>query len=404
MKKRLQHLMNRTTALLLAGLICANLLLAGSSSFAAASEVRAVWISYFELETLLKNKNETEFRSAVSAMFSRLSKDQMNTVMVHVRPFGDALYQSDLFPTSYLMTGTEGDPLAYDPLKIMIEEAKTNQLKLEAWINPYRVRINTVKAPISTSNRVNEWLADGSNRAVKLTSGTFYNPSDARVTALVVDGVKELLSRYELDGIHFDDYFYPTTAASFDKRQYDAYVKAGGKLKLADFRREQINQMVQAVYKACKTAKRPVRFGISPQGLIQNNYDAQYADVKKWVSQKGYVDYICPQIYYGLKNTKAPFMTVLKDWDNLTKKSAVEVYIGLAPYKIGLEDKWSGGGKKEWQTDQQILRRMVEASRKITRYKGFALFRYDSLWNPADSVKSKAHLERESLIALCLGK
>lgn len=373
-----------------------------SKTFNKKNEVRAVWISYYELEPLLKNKSEVAFRTSIKSMFSDLSKDHMNTVMVQVRPFGDAIYKSKLYPTSYMMTGTEGDKLAYDPLSIIIEEAKSKSIKIEAWINPYRVRLSSSKVPISADNTATKWLADSSNRVVKLSGGTFYNPSDKRVNALVVEGVKELIQNYAIDGIHFDDYFYPTQEVGFDKVQYDAYVKMGGKLGLSDFRREQINQMVKDVYKVCKSGKKKVTFGISPQGLIKTNYDQQYADVKKWVTEKGYVDYICPQIYYGFKNSKAPFIDVLKEWDELTKNSSVKVYIGLASYKIGTVDKWSGTGKQEWLEDQQILSRMVQESRMLNKYNGFVLFRYDSLWRPSSDIKDKANLEKESLIQLCM--
>lgn len=377
---------------------------AASKTAVTKNEVRAVWVSYYELEPMLKQKSERDFRASVSSMYQSLAADKMNTVFVQVRPFGDALYNSSVYPTSYMLTGVEGDPLAYDPLKIMIEEAKKQNLKIEAWLNPYRVRINSIKAPLSANNPANTWLSDGSNRVVKLSSGIFYNPSDPQVTQMVVKGVKEIIDNYQVDGIHFDDYFYPTQSKDFDKLQYETYLAAGGKLNLNDFRRDQINAMVKAVYKTCKTAKKPVKFGISPQGLVKVNYDQQYADVKLWVSQPGYVDYICPQIYYGFKNTKAPFMSILKEWDDLTKTTKVPVYIGLASYKIGVEDKWSGGGKTEWQTDQAILSRMVTESRQVKNYKGFALFRYDSLWKPSASVKAKAISEKESLVRLCIDK
>lgn len=416
MKKRLQFRKKSMALMILGIMICSSQLFEVTGSYAQTasnssqttsnntqtntSKVRAVWISYFELEPMLKNKTEAEFRDRVSVMFSGLAQDRMNTVMVQVRPFGDALYKSKLFPASYMLTGVEGDAMAYDPFKIMIEEAKKNKLKIEAWVNPYRVRINTIKAPISMKNRAVLWQNDGSNRVVKISGGTFYNPSDERVNALVVESVKEIITNYAVDGIHFDDYFYPTSDASFDKIQYESYLKKGGKLKLADFRRERINQMVKAVYKVTKNGKRKVQFGISPQGLIQNNYDSQYADVKKWVSTKGYVDYICPQLYYGFRNSKAPFMTILDEWNDLTQKSKVDVYIGLAPYKIGIDDKWSGLGKLEWIEDENILSRMVLESQKVKKYKGFVIFRYDSLWNPDLRVMEKVNLERLALLEL----
>lgn len=377
---------------------------ASTKLYTAQNEVRGVWLSYYEMDTLLKGKSKEEFRKAFSKVCQGLSQDQMNTLFIQVRPFGDALYKSSVYPTSYLVTGTEGDVLSFDPLTIMVEEAKKNKLKIEAWVNPYRVRINSIKAPISETNRANTWLRDGSNRVVQTSGGIFYNPSDAEVRKLVVSGVKELVKNYALDGIHFDDYFYPTTAASFDKPEYDAYLKAGGKMSLADFRRYQINLMVKEVYTACKSGKKPVRFGISPQGLIKNNYDSQYADVEKWVKNKGYVDYICPQIYYGFKNSKAPFEKILGEWNELTKNAKVDVYIGLAPYKIGVNDKYAGTGKEEWLTDSKILANMVKQSRTITKYKGVILFRYDNLWNPSEALKSTAEAEKTALVQLFMNK
>lgn len=405
---------------LLSLILVAGLVLPGTSGFVSAAsaknvsantklytvqnEVRGVWLSYYEMDALLKGKSKETFRANFSKVCQSLSKDQMNTLFVQVRPFGDALYQSSVYPSSYLVTGTEGDSLAFDPLTIMIEEAKKNKLKIEGWVNPYRVRINSIKAPLSEDNLANFWMSDGSNRVVKTSSGIFYNPSDAEVRKLVVNGVKELVKNYALDGIHFDDYFYPTTAASFDKPQYDAYLEAGGKLSLADFRRDQINQMVKAVYTTCKSAKKPVRFGISPQGLIKNNYDSQYADVEKWVKNKGYVDYICPQIYFGFKNSKAPFEKILGEWNAMTKSSKVDVYIGLAPYKVGVTDKYAGTGKEEWLTDSAILANMVKQSRTLTKYKGVVLFRYDNLWNPSKDLQNTMNAEKTALVQLFMNK
>ncbi len=377
---------------------------ASNKIYTAQNEVRGVWLSYYEMDALLKGKSKDEFRNAFSKVCQSLSKDQMNTIFVQVRPFGDAVYKSSVYPTSYLVTGTEGVELPFDPLTVMIEEAKKNKLKIEAWVNPYRVRINSIKAPISEKNLMNAWLKDGSNRVVQTSGGIFYNPSDADVRKLVVSGVKELVKNYALDGIHFDDYFYPTTAASFDKPEYDAYLKAGGKMSLADFRRDQINLMVKEVYTVCKSGKKSVRFGISPQGLIKNNYDSQYADVEKWVKNKGYVDYICPQIYFGFKNSKAPFEKVLGEWNTLTKNAKVDVYIGLAPYKLGVNDKYAGTGKDEWLTDSKILANMVKQSRTLAKYKGVVLFRYDNLWNPPKELQSTTEAERIALVQLFMNK
>lgn len=417
--KRLQHTLSaqvkRSVAIGLAGFVLMGALIPGTygttlgqsqstvpinSQTAMSQEVRGIWISYFELEVMLKNKSESDFRSAYEAMINNLVRDGFNTVYVQVRPFSDALYLSPSVPSSYMMTGVEGSKMNYDPMKIMIELTHAKQLKFEAWLNPYRVRIPYVKASISKANIASKWLNDKSNRVVKLSTGTFFNPSDPSVNAMFVKEVTYIVENYKVDGIHLDDYFYPTTASSFDKPQYDAYLKAGGKLKLADFRRHRINEMVKAVYQACKSGSNPVKFGISPQGIQKNNYDGQFADVAKWATESGYVDYICPQIYYGYQNQTAPFKSILSQWDSLAQRSKVDFYIGLAPYKIGLTDKYAHTGSAEWQTSKGIMKQMVTDSRLMTGYKGVVFFRYDSLYKPSKAVAAAIKAEKELMVEL----
>lgn len=380
--------------------IASNQLTGSPSTAVQQQEVRGIWISYFELESMLKNKSELDFRRAYEAMMASLSKDGFNTVYVQVRPFSDALYKSPNVPSSYMMTGTEGSVMAFDPLKIMIEVSHQNHIQFEAWLNPYRVRIPYVKASISKANIATKWLNDKSNRAVKLATGTFFNPSDPTVNAMFIKEVKYIVENYQVDGIHLDDYFYPTTVSSFDKPQYEAYLKAGGKLKLADFRRQRINEMVKGVYQVCKSNNKNVKFGISPQGIQKNNYDGQFADVAKWATEGGYVDYICPQIYYGYLNQTAPFMKILKEWDSLAQKSKVDFYVGLAPYKVGLIDKYAHSGSLEWQTSKGIMRQMVMDSRLMTGYKGVIFFRYDSLYKPSKAVETAIKAEKELMVEL----
>lgn len=367
-----------------------------------SGEMRAVWVSYFELDALLKGRNEKSFREAYVQMLTQLKKDGMNATIVQMRPFGDALYKSKIFPSSYLVSGVEGAPMSFDPLSVMIEENKKASVRFEAWLNPYRVRINSIKAPLAKDSQASKWLADGSGKVVKTSTGIFFNPSDPSVNALFLKGVKEIVDQYAIDGIHLDDYFYPTTAASFDAKQYSAYQKAGGKLKLADFRRSRIDDMVRGVYDICKSGNRQVSFGISPQGIMKNNYDGQFANVKKWMTEPGYVDYVCPQIYYGYENSTAAYGKILKEWNDLASTSKVDLYIGLAPYKIGLEDPWAKTGKIEWIQKKGILRQMVLDARTVKNYKGFMLFRYDSLWNPSKTTAARVAEEKGWMTSLWL--
>lgn len=341
-------------------------------------EMRATWVTYLELQRIFAQaKTEEAFRSTMIQMYQDIKELGLNTVFVQVRPFGDALYASDYYPWSYVITGEEGKDPGFDPLDIMIEEAHKENLKIEAWINPFRVRLKDYKAAISTSNIANTWLNDGSNRVFNLNGGVYYNPASEDVRQLITNGVVEIVKNYDVDGIHIDDYFYPGTELTYDQQEYLAFKAEGGLLTQQDWRRENINLLVKKLYSAIKDQKASVQFGISPQGSFDANYNQQFADVEKWVAGTGYVDYICPQIYFGFNNTKYPYAQLVDQWDDVIKNDDIKLYIGIAAYKVGREDIWAGTGKQEWIESQDLLKSMVEYGRLKSHYQGFALYRYD---------------------------
>ncbi|MBR5310869.1 MAG: family 10 glycosylhydrolase, partial [Oscillospiraceae bacterium] len=269
-------------------------------------------------------------------------------------------------------------------------------LKIEAWINPYRVKGNSNTEKIAKSSPAYKWL--GTGKVVVLNSGIFYNPADEEVIELIVSGVEEIVKNYDVDGIHFDDYFYPTTDESFDKEYYSKYKSEGGKLSLSDWRRQNVNVLIKSVYSAIKAIDSSCRFGISPGGNTDRNYNSLYCDVYTWVTSKGYVDYICPQLYYGFNNRDCPYLEVLSEFNDMITRSEVELIIGLAAYKAGAEDTYAGeNGKKEWINNNDILARQIIAARNESRYSGFAMYRYDSLYNPASGVKKAVAAEIENL-------
>ncbi len=362
---------------------------------AKQGEVRAVWFSYFEYASLLTGKNEAAFTQNVRTAFQNVANLGLNTVIVQVRPFADAVYQSEYFPWSYVVTGEEGQAPNFDPLKIMVKEAHNQGLSIEAWINPYRVRNGNYKNQLCKENVVWDYLK--SSDAIEYNGGIYFNPASERAQQLIVNGVREIVKKYDVDGIHFDDYFYPTTDAAFDKASYSDYKNNGGKLTLGDWRRENVNQLVKTVYKAIKEEDPNVIFGISPQGNMDNNYNQQFIDVKLWVSQPGYVDYICPQIYFGFENDTCPYEKTVQNWNNLIGGSDIDLYIGLAPFKIGSDDTWAGAGKQEWKTADNILGRMVQTARKENHYQGFVLFRYDSMLHPVQGIKQQMEKELNQL-------
>jgi len=360
-------------------------------------ETKAVWVSYLEYQTILTGKTEKQFKNSVKNMFANMASDGFNTVFVHVRSHSDAMYDSDIFPWSVYCTGTEGENPGFDPLEIMVEEAHNAGLKIEAWINPYRVKNTADTSKISKENPAYGWL-DTEKVVVLEGTGIFYNPADKDVIELVVSGVEEIVKNYAVDGIHFDDYFYPTTAESFDKTHYNEYKSSGGTKKLAAWRRENVNTLIKKVYSAIKAIDPSCRFGVSPAGNMETNYNSLYCDVYTWVTSKGYVDYICPQIYFGFNNKTRPYLTVLDEFGSIITNKNVELMVGLAAYKCGAEDTYAGAeGKAEWQNNSDILARQVTAAKEDSHYGGFAVYRYDSLYNPASSVKKAVNKELENL-------
>lgn len=351
-----------------------------------SGEVRGIWLSYLDLGPLLKNRGESEFTAGIRQVFDDVKNLGLNTVYAQVRPFGDALYDSGCFPASYLFTGTEGEigSQPYDALEIMVREAHTRGLKIEAWLNPYRVY--TASRELSPDNPAREMLETGD--AIRYDGGVYYNPGSPAARELILEGVREIVENYDVDGIHFDDYFYPPNApATFDAETYEA---ADTDKTLAAWRREQVDILVKEVYAAVGSGK---VFGISPAGNNTNNYNSLYCDVEKWITNPGYVDYICPQVYFGFNNAVKPYAGTVDEFNDMITQSGVKLYVGLAAYKIG--DAQQGGA--EWVSNTDILARQVEYARDASRYGGFALYRYDSLFHPGSAVAASVKKELANL-------
>lgn len=344
---------------------------------APSGEVRGVWISYLEVSTLLRNKTEAEFKSAVGKIYDNCKLLGLNTVYVHARAFGDAFYDSDIFPFTKYISGEIGVKVSYDPYKILVAEAKKRGLSFHAWINPLRLCTAEDMKLIKSGFRIRDWYdnPDLKGKYIVNVNGTWYlNPAYDETIQLVCDGVKEILNRYEVDGIHIDDYFYPTTDSSFD---YSAFSKSGYS-SLAAFRINNCNRLVKAIYDSVHNSSSTAVFGASTQGSFENNLNQLYADAEAWC-KGGYVDYFAPQIYYGFNNSAQPFEKCTDTWVNLVKGTNVELYIGLAVYKIGAEDTWAGNGKYEWCNTDTMLKRQTEYARK-KGCDGIVLYSYNYLF------------------------
>ncbi len=370
------------------------------NSVAPSDEYRAVWISYLEFESM-NMSSEQGFVQDLSTMLDNTVSLGLNTVIFHVRPFGDALYNSSIFPTSHLITGTQGASLPYDPLEVAVRLCHERGLKIEAWVNPYRVQLSKSKpGSLASSNPAVGFMnsADKSDYVVAANDGLYYNPAYAEVQDLIVSGVVEIINNYDVDGIQFDDYFYPTTEASFDAA---AYSKLGGGMDLSAWRRENVNELVQKVYNAVKATDASVYFGISPQGNNSNNYNQQYSDVNLWLSTPGYVDYIMPQLYWGFDYLTASgredyqFAKLSAQWASYPQAASVSLYIGLGAFRIGVGD---GGAndQSEWSSGDNLARQ-IETLRSVSGIDGFALYRYDNLYKSSEPTVSQ---EIESIKAI----
>ena len=323
-----------------------------------------IWLTYSELSVKGKSYTEETYRKHIAELFSSFREKKINNVFVHVRPFADAMYYSEIFESSEYSSGERGERADFDILRICTEEAKNSGLKIHAWINPYRV-LSVPDAEKIADGQIKSWL-DEKDSAVCITeSGIYLNPASQKVTKLITDGIREILLNYDVDGIHLDDYFYPSDFAYGDQKEYKEYLKSGGILSLQKFRREKVSTMLSISYGTVKSFGEELVFSVSPSGDIEKNINEIYADVPLWC-KGGYCDMIIPQLYYGFQNDSMPFEKVLSEWLSLTENSDVKLVIGLALYKVGEEDYFAGKGKTEWIESNDVIERQI----KLTKEKG----------------------------------
>lgn len=335
-------------------------------------EMRAIWIPYLSMQGINA--------AMIDKMVTDCIEIKVNTVFFHARPFGDALYRSDYFPWSHLITGEQGKVPEnnFDPLEYMIEKCRQNNIKIHAWINPLRIRLNSANPMVSPNNPAYIILSDSDKDndryIINYNDGWYYNPACQEARTLIVNGVAELVKNYDIDGVHFDDYFYPAEDASFDDSvEYNAYKSSGGEMTLSEWRSDNINKLISEVYKTVKANKSSAVFGISPAGNIENCMKMG-ADVKTWCSSDGYVDYICPQIYWSFDHKTLPFDKACAQWEALVTNENIKLYAGLALYKTG-SDLDDG----TWKTSNDNIKRQIEFLRQTEKFEGFALYSYQSL-------------------------
>lgn len=357
---------------------------------------KGIWISYLEYSSAMTNKSSSEFRETIGEYFDNVCSIGLNTVYVQARAFGDAYYKSELFPTGDRYNGTIDAKLKYDPLEIMVEEAHSRGLSIHAWINPMRLMTDSQIKNLSDDYIIKKWYNEYRGTYIVKSGDRWYlNPAYPEVEKLITDGITEIVSGYDVDGVQIDDYFYPTTDKSFDSA---AYAESGTTKSLSEWRMANINSMVKKMNRAVHKANPTALFGISPQGSIDNNYDELYADVKTWCSSSEYCDYILPQVYFGFENASLPYDDTIAEWSSMTSSGKVRLVIGLAGYKIGQSDNYAGkNGKNEWINNSDMLARQISAAEKLANYGGTAIFRYGSLFEPDKSAAKQVNAEISNL-------
>ncbi len=329
---------------------------------AATEPMMGIWVAtVFNIDYPKKPTTDPALLKAeATAILDTVQNAGLNTVFLQVRPTSDAFYASRYFPWSQYLTGTQGTPPAqgFDPLAFWVDEAHQRGLTLHAWINPYRITSTKAVDPLSPLTSLHPTHPGRRNPAwvVAHTDGKLYfNPGLPQVQQLIIDSTMELIENYDIDGIHFDDYFYP--GEKFDDAH--TYAVYGNDFdSIENWRRENVNTLIRNLHTAIKEQPRQVRFGISPFGIWANDnthslgsatrgkqtFYSHYADPLTWISE-GSIDYIAPQLYWHIGFEIADYHILLDWWYRATLYTPVDLYIGHAAYRTGNDDPnhpWHG--------------------------------------------------------------
>ena len=351
----------------------------------ASEEMRGVWVSsVYNLDYPSSPTTDPDkLKAEADEILDNCVKWGLNAIFLQVRPSGDALYKSDLFPWSKYLTGSVGTAPqdGFDPLEYWVEAAHKRGLELHAWINPYRI----------TRSKDTEWNSLPSTHpakmnpdwVVKYSDGNYYfDPGIPEVRDLVTRGAVEIVQNYDVDGLHMDDYFYPGT----DFNDAATYQKYGSSFSnIADFRRDSVNQLVAQLDTAVHNIDPDIQFGISPSGIWANkstdprgsnssgseHYVSSYADSLYWI-ENGLVDYIIPQIYWEIGHKLADFATLADWWNDAVGGSDVHLYIGMGAYRCA--DNPTG----VWTTTDPLFDSLAYLENK-DNVGGCVFFRYGSI-------------------------
>jgi uncharacterized lipoprotein YddW (UPF0748 family) len=325
-----------------------------------ATPVRGLWVSNVaNIDLPVIEGDGAVYKDHIERLFEVCEDYAINTLYFQVRTTNDAFYRSVHNPWSRFLTGTEGQEPPFDVLAWVIEEAHKRGIELHGWCNPYRVSFDGSKSLteyLETCDDKNLAKQDPSLVLLDKKGKLILNPADPRVKRHIIDSMVELAQNYDIDGIHFDDYFYPYHAIDDVRNDLTFYDQREDRsLSLDDFRRQQVNDVIEGVHTAIHALGNEQVFGVSPFGIWKNkdadpngsntapqcgqSYFNQYADSVRWVKE-GWVDYIVPQIYFPFGHPIAPFADLVDFWVGVVRNTDVDLYIGHGAYRLGSEGEW----------------------------------------------------------------
>ncbi len=362
-----------------------------------SEEMRGIWIATVE-NINFPQKPTTDVNSLKKQLDDIVSVCRSvgaNTIMFQVRPSGDALYKSEIFPVSAFLTGTQGSelPKGFDPYDYLLTSAHKAGLRVYAWVNPYRITTGTSDKPQTSVGSLSENnpARQHPDWTVAYADGRlYYDPGVPEARELIISGITELVENYDTDGIIFDDYFYPypTKNAEFDDGR--SYRKYANNIDLEDWRRENINDLVKGCYDAIKSKNPYCKFGIAPFGIWRNNdgrnggsdtsgldsYTYIYSDALAWIEGE-YIDFIAPQIYWQFTTSAARFDILCRWWNaQMSGHEKVRLYITHAAYRVG-----------EWGNSDEISQQIAFA-RSERAYSGSIMYGYEQIKTDTEGIRS----------------
>ena len=374
-----------------------------------ADEQRGIWFSYLEWAKFHNGKNEQEWTNTIAnEIIPNLKSLKINNIYIHAVAHSDSFYPSNLLPAAKEVVKEYGKDLTYDPFKVFLIKLKENNIKVHAWVNPLRgmrdenfSKIPDSKNYFTKSSFIKQ---NKSDYYMKDNVGMYwFNPGNPEVLEHIKRVTEEIIDKYpEIEGIHIDDYFYPSVLHENKALETDIsyFQKTQPKeMDIHNWRRGNITALVKKMYDVC-CSKNKI-FGVSPIGNIGNNFNVMYFDTEE-ILRNGYLHYIIPQIFYGFENGTLSFVDCATKWkDLMLKYNKINFYVGLAAYKCGIEkDFWAGAaGAQEWKNHGDVLKRQIETLRN-NGFSGFVFFSYESFFAPKPELAQKITEERNNFMPL----